>query len=82
MLGFLGGSDSKVSTCNEGDLGLIRGLGRSSGEGNGYPLQYSGLENSIDSIVHGLAKSRTWDMTFTFIFKQNKLFLDDTVLYI
>ena len=42
-----------------GDLGSILGLGRSPGEGNGYPLQYSGLENSIDYTVHGVAKSRT-----------------------
>ena len=40
MLGFPGGSDSKVSTCNEGDLGLICGSGRSPGEGNSYPFQY------------------------------------------
>ena len=49
--GFHGGSDSKESTCNVGDLGLIPGLGRSPGEGKGYPLQatqYSGLENSVD----------------------------------
>ena len=48
------------STCNVGDLGLIPGLGRSPGEENGYPLQYSGLENSMDCIVHRVAKSRTW----------------------
>ena len=47
----------KESTCNMGDLGVIPGLGRSPGEGNGYPLQYSGLENSMDGIVHGVAKS-------------------------
>ena len=47
-LGFPGGSDGKESTCNEGDLGSIPGLGRSPGEGNDYPLQYSGLENSMD----------------------------------
>ena len=45
--------------CNAGDLGLIPGLGRSPGEGKGYPLQYSGLENSMDCLVHGVAKSRT-----------------------
>ena len=45
-LGFSGGLDSKESTCNVGDLGLIPGLGRSPGGGNGSPLQYSGLENS------------------------------------
>ena len=48
MLGFPGGWDSKVSTCDEGDLGLIHGLGRSPGEGNGYPFQYSGLESSMN----------------------------------
>ena len=47
-LGFPGGSDSKESSCNAGDLSLIPGLGRSLGEGNNYPLQYSGLENSMD----------------------------------
>ena len=57
--GLLGGSAGKESTCNEGDLGLIPGLGRSPGQGNGYPLQYSGLEKSMDCIVHGVAKSQT-----------------------
>ena len=47
------------STCNAGDLGLIPGLGRSPGEGKGYPLQYSGLENSMDCIVQGVTKSQT-----------------------
>ena len=49
----------KKSASNVGDLGSIPGLGRSPGEGNGYPLQYSGLENSMDCIVHGVANSRT-----------------------
>ena len=53
-----GGSAGKESTCKVGDLGLIPGLGRSPGEGNRYPLQYSGLENSMDCIVHGVTK--TW----------------------
>ena len=48
-----GGSAGKESICNTGDLGLIPGLGRSPGQGNGYPLQYSGLESSVDCIVHG-----------------------------
>ena len=48
FLGFPGGSDGKESTCNAGDLGLIPWLGRSPEEGSGYPLQYSGLENSVD----------------------------------
>ena len=59
FLGFLCGSSGKESTCNAGDLGLIPGLGRSLGEGKGYPPQYSGLENSMDSVVHGVTKSRT-----------------------
>ena len=48
------GSAGKESACNAGDLGLILGLGRSPGEGKGYPLQYSDLENSMDCIVHGV----------------------------
>ena len=61
-MGFPGGSGDKESTCNAGDLGLIPGLGRSPGEAEGYPLQYSGLENSMDCIVHGFTESR-FDMT-------------------
>ena len=49
-----------------GDLGLIPGLGRPPGEGKGYPFQYSGLENSVDYIVHGVAKSWTWLSNFHF----------------
>ena len=50
-MGFPGGSAGKESTCNAGELGSIPGLGRFLGEGNGYLLQYSGLENSMDCIV-------------------------------
>ena len=57
--GFPGGSAGKESTCNVGDLGMIPGLGRFPGERKGYPLQYSGLENSMDCIVLGVAKSQT-----------------------
>ena len=57
--GFPGGSAGKEFPCNVGDLGSIPGLGRSSGEGKGYPLQYSGLENSMDCIVNGVTKSQT-----------------------
>ena len=64
--GFPGGSEVKASACNAGDLGLISGLGRSPGEGKGHPLQYSGLENSMDCIVHGVAKSRTGLSNFHF----------------
>ena len=56
---FPGGSAGKESTCNVGDLGSIPGLRRSPGEGNGSPLQYSGLENSMDCIVPGVAKNQT-----------------------
>ena len=55
--GFLCGSAGKESACSAGDRGLIPGLGRSPGEGKGYPLQYSGLENSMDYIVRGVTKS-------------------------
>ena len=63
-MGFPGGSDSKESACNAGVLGLVPGSGRSPGEENGYPLQYSCLENSMDrgawqDTVHGVTKSRT-----------------------
>ena len=66
--GFLGGSDGKESACNAGDTGSIPELGRSPGEGNGYPLQYSCLENPTDrgawwATVHGVAKRS--DMTAT-----------------
>ena len=56
FLGFPCGSTGKESFCNVGDMGLIPGLGRSPGERKGYPLQYSGLENSMDCIVHGLQR--------------------------
>ena len=67
------GSDGKESACNAGDPGSIPGLGRSPGEGNGNPLQYSCLENLMDrgawrATVHGVTKSRTWLSDFTFHF--------------
>ena len=58
FLGFPDGSDGKESACNAGDLGSIPGLGGSTGEGKHYPLQYSGLENPMDCIIHGVAKSQ------------------------
>ena len=66
-MGFPGESDGRESACNAGDLGSIPRLGRSPGEGKGYPLQYSGLENSTDFIVHGVTKSwtRLSDFHFT-----------------
>ena len=57
FLGFPCGLTDKESTCNVGNLDSVPGLGRSPGEGKSYPLQYSGLENSMDYIVHGVAKS-------------------------
>ena len=64
FLGFPSGSDGKESTCNAGDLGLVPGLGRSTGRGHSNPLQYSCLENpygqrSLPGTVHGDAKSQT-----------------------
>ena len=63
-MGFPGGSDGKESACSAGDLGLIPGLGRSPGEGKGYPLQYACLENSMGrgawlATAHGIVKSWT-----------------------
>ena len=59
FLSFPCGSAGKESACNAGDLGSIPELGRSPGAGKGYPLQYSDLENSMDYIVHGVAKNWT-----------------------
>ena len=56
-MGFPGGSKGNASACDMGDLSFIPGLGRSPGEGKGYSLQYSGLENPMD-YAHGVAKSR------------------------
>ena len=71
---FPDSSVGKESACNVGDLGSIPGLRRSPGKGKGYPLQYSGLENSLDCIVHGVTKSQTWLSDFHFHF-----FLHSTV---
>ena len=73
LSGFPGGSEGKASACNAGDLGSIPGSGRSSGEGNSNPLQYSCLENPMDggawwATVHRVAKSRTRLSDFTFTF--------------
>ena len=64
--GFPCGSAGKESASSVGDLGLIPGLGRPPEEGKGYPLQYSGLENSMDRIAHGVVESRTWLSDFHF----------------
>ena len=74
-MGFPGGSEGKASACSAGDPGLIPGPGRSSGEGNGNPLQYSCLENpkneeAWQAVVHGVAKSWTRLSSFTFTFSR------------
>ena len=76
---FPGGSEVKVSACKAGDPGSILGLGRSPGEGNGKPLQYSCLENPMDreawwATVHGVAKSWTRLSDFTYLLMR-KIFL-------
>ena len=75
MKGFPGGSDNKESACTVIYQGSILGLGRSRGEGNGYPLQYSYKENSTDreawrATVHGVEKSWTWRVTNIFTFQE------------
>ena len=68
MKGFPGSAVGKESVCNAGDLGSIPGVGRSPGEGKGYPLQYSGLENSMESLVqhmmlpYSLISASSWVM--------------------
>ena len=68
FLGFPCGSAGKESACNAGDPGSIPGLGRSPGEGKGYPFQYSGLENSMDYTVLGVTKGGTRLSNFHFHF--------------
>ena len=65
-MGFPHSSIGKESACNAGNSSLIPGLGRSPGEGKGYPFEYSDLENPLDSIEHGLAKSQTGLSDFHF----------------
>ena len=88
LWGFPGGSDTKESACSAGDLGSIPGSGRSLGEGNGNPLQYSGMENPMDGVtwqatVNGLAKSQTQLRDFTFtLFSFCEYFDSKLILYI
>ena len=77
FFGFPCGSAGIESACDAGVLGLIPGLGRFSREGKGYPLQYCGLENSTDCIVHGIAKSRTRLSNFHFPQSQLPILLTD-----
>ena len=79
------GSDGKESACIARDLGSIPGLGRSPGEGKGYPFQYSGLENSVDCTIHGVAKSRTQLSNFHIHFSLSivsRVFSDESFLHI
>ena len=71
-MGFPCGSAGKDFACNAGDLDSIPGLGRSPGEGNGYPLEYSSPENSVDCIVPGVTKSRTRQRDFHFHYQPGK----------
>ena len=64
--GIWSGSDGEASAGNAGDPGLIPGLGRSAGEEKGSPLQFPALENAVDCVVHGVAKSRTQLSDFHF----------------
>ena len=68
FLGFPGDSDDKESAHNAGEMGSVPELGRCPGEGNSYPLQYSGLENSMDYTVHEVVKNQTGLSNFNFHF--------------
>ena len=81
VLGFSCSSADKESTCNAGDPSSIPGLGRSTEEGIGYPLQYSGLENSMDCIVHGVTKSWTRLSDFHFSPCSTKFVLMSVLCY-
>ena len=75
------GSAGRESTCNVGDLGSTPGLGRSPGEGKGYPVQYSGLGNSMDYTVHGVAESPTWLSDFHFQVSTLEVHVSPLLLY-
>ena len=85
-MGFHCGWVGKESACNAEELGLIPGLGRSSGEGKSYPLQYSGLENFMDCIVHGVIKSQTWlsgfHFHFSLLFSLDALYIEDFLSFV
>ena len=79
-MGFPGGSAGKESASNARDPGLIPELGRSPEEGNDYTLQFSGLENSLDCIVHGVPKSWTRPSDFHFLFAHPGNFLKRSIV--
>ena len=81
-MGFPCGSAGKESACNAEDLGSIPGLGKCPGEGKGYPLWYSGLENSMDCIVHEVAKSWTQLSDFHFQLTDNLLKSENHYFYL
>ena len=74
FLGLPGGSAGKESACDAADLGSVPGLGRSPGEGKGHPLQCSGLENSMDCIVHVVTKSRAQLSDFHNVYSSTQIF--------
>ena len=85
-MGFPGGSEVKASACNVGDLGSIPGSGRSPGEGNGNPLQYSCLENPMDrgawwATVHGVAESGATEVTEHVHLSQSRTTLKGCVIF-
>ena len=81
MKSFSGGSAYKESACNVGNLGSVPRLRRSSGEGKGYPLQNSGLKNSMDCIVHGVAKSLTEQLSLH-VNHYKTLFMKYSILFL
>ena len=78
---FPGGSAGKESARNGGDLGLAPGLGRCPGEGNSHWLHYSGLENCMDCLVHGVPKSRTWLSDFHSSFRIINIDIEHTCMH-
>ena len=74
------GSAGKESACNEGALGSILGLGRAPGEGRGYPLQYSSLENTMGYIVHEATESQTWPSHLHFHFYNSSVLRTKTLI--
>ena len=80
VLGFPCGSASKESACNVGDLGSVPGLGRSPGEGKGYPLEYSGLENPMDCIAKSGTQLSNFPLLIGFQILSRHFNLDDLLI--
>ena len=81
LMGFPGSSAGKESTCDAEDAGLTPGLGRCTRKGKVYPLQYAGLKNSTDGIVHGVAKNQARLRDFHFLFKTSSLLLPSSWMF-